>query len=117
MSKKSDTFKIGINPLKDIPEDSDIRFAEIQRERAIMDSLFLVQMARRAIEKNKEKGRAKGQAEGLEKGMQKGIQKGMQKGTQAVALNMLKKQMELSVISEVTGLTKKEIKNLQNNSN
>ena len=51
--------------------------------------------------------------QGIQKGLRKGKQEGKQKGMQAVALNMLKKQMELSVISEVTGLSLKELKKLK----
>ena len=56
----------------------------------------------------KEKGRWEGE--------RKGLRKGRQEGRQEVVLNMLKKKLEISVISEVTGLTEKEIKKLKNSS-
>ena len=49
----------------------------------------------------------------IQQGMEKGLIKGRQEGLQVVALNMLKKQMELSVISEVTGFSLKELKKLK----
>ena len=47
-------------------------------------------------------------------GLQEGIHKGRQEGRQAVILNMLKKQLDISLISEVTGLSEEEIKKLKN---
>ena len=60
-----------------------------------------------------EQGLEKGLQQGLQKGKQEGLQQGLEKGMQAVALNMLKKQMELSVISEVTGFSIEELKKLK----
>ena len=52
--------------------------------------------------------------EGRQEGRQEGIQQGQQKERQQVILNMLKKNAEISFISEVTGLSSEEIKKLQN---
>ena len=41
------------------------------------------------------------------------MQKGRAEGMQQVALNMLQKKADISFISEVTGLTEKEIKKLK----
>lgn len=51
-----------------------------------------------------------------EKGIWEGMQKGRQEGMQKVVLNMLKKKTDISFISEVTGLSAKEIKKLKNSS-
>ena len=56
----------------------------------------------------KEKGRWEGEREGLKKGRQE--------GRQEVVLNLLKKKTDISFISEVTGLSEKEIKKLKNGS-
>ena len=53
--------------------------------------------------------------EGWEKGMQKGRQEGRQERNRVI-LNMLKKEMDISFIAEVTGLSKEEIKKLKNGS-
>ena len=50
----------------------------------------------------------------IKKGEKRGIQKGRQEGRQAVILNMLKKKLDVSLISEVTGLSEVEIKKLEN---
>ena len=59
-----------------------------------------------AIERIKEEERWEGR--------QEGIQEGIHKGRQAVILNMLKKKLNVSLISEVTGLSEEEIKKLKN---
>ena len=59
-----------------------------------------------AIERIKEENRWEGRQEGL--------QEGRQTERQAVILNMLKKQLDISLISEVTGLSEEEIKKLKN---
>ena len=41
-------------------------------------------------------------------------EEGIQKGIQTVVLNMLKKKTDIAFISEVTGLSEKEIKQLKN---
>ena len=68
------------------------------------------------FEKGVKDGRAHGHAEGMEQGMQEGMQQGMEKERQAVVLNMLKKQVDMAFISEVTGLAEEEIKKLKNGS-
>ena len=52
--------------------------------------------------------------QGRWEGERKGLRKGRQEGQQQVILNMLKKKMDISFISEVTGLSEKEIKKLKN---
>ena len=58
------------------------------------------------IETIEEKGRWKGRQEGRKEGRQE--------GRKEVILNMLKKRLDISLISEVTGLPVKEIKRLKN---
>ena len=62
----------------------------------------------------KEFFREEGRYEGIRKGIRKGRQEGRQKGRQEIILNMLKKQSDISFISELTGLSKKEIRKLKN---
>ena len=61
-----------------------------------------------ALEVIKEKGRWEGRQEGR--------QEGWQEGRQQFILNMLKKKLDISLISEVTGLPEKEIKKFKNGS-
>ena len=70
--------------------------------------------------KGKRQGKRQGKAEGLEQGMQKGKAEGLEQGMQTgkaegiehIALKMLKKQLNLSVIAEMTGLSLKKLKQL-----
>ena len=70
------------------------------------------------------RGRQEGIQEGIQEGMQKGIQEGiqegkmegLQEGRMEMVLNMLKKNAEISFISDVTGLSEGEIKKLKNGS-
>jgi len=62
----------------------------------------------------REKGRFEGMRQGIRKGRQEGLQEGRQERDKEVVLNMLKKKAEISFISEVTGLSEKEIKKLKN---
>ncbi len=64
-------------------------------------------------EAGRKQGQAEGRAEGLEKGLEKGLKRGRAEERVAVAANMLKKGLKLSVISEVTGLSQDEIKGIK----
>ena len=56
---------------------------------------------------------------GIEEGIKRGIKQGMNVGKKEekikIAKNMLKKNFDIDSISEITNLTKEEIKNLENN--
>ena len=68
----------------------------------------------------KQEGRLEGMSAGMQKGRLEGMSAGMQKGrmeqNKAVIAKMLKKNLQISVISEVTGLSRAQIKKLQNGS-
>ena len=53
------------------------------------------------------------QAEAQEKGMQKGREEGIEKGRQEVALRMLKQNMQLQLITQLTGLPIQQIQKLK----
>ena len=55
-----------------------------------------------------------GLQEGLQKGLQKGLQEGLQEGLQKVAVNLLKTtDMDIQAISKATGLSEKEVLQIQ----
>ena len=58
----------------------------------------------------------RGIQKGIHEGMQKGRVEGLQEGRAEMVLNMLKKNAEISFISDVTGLSQDEIKKLKNGS-
>ena len=113
-------------------EEENQRIAEL-REKHILDTQDIYETAlekglqegiekglQKGIKKGLQEGREKGLQEGREKGMQKGIQKGIQKGleigkkerTLAIAKKLLKIEMPIEKIIEVTELTKKEIEKI-----
>ena len=68
----------------------------------------------RGLQKGMHAGLQTGRAEGIQTGRAEGLQQGRQKERQQVILNMLQKRLDVSLISEVTGLSEEEIKRLQN---
>ena len=54
--------------------------------------------------------------EGFEKGMKQGWEKGMEKGMEKTAMRMLAKGLSVSLISEMTGLSEGDVRNLQQKS-
>ena len=59
-------------------------------------------------------GWQKGQKEGWQKGQKEGRQEGRQKRNKEIIFKMLKNKLDIPLISEVTGLSEKEIKKLKN---
>ena len=57
-------------------------------------------------------GRAEGRAEGLAEGRTEGLAEGRTEEKNELVKKMLEKKMDIDLISELTGLTKKEIENL-----
>ncbi len=68
------------------------------------------------MQKGLQAGRQEGLQAGRQEGLQAGRQEGLQTGMRQVALNMLKNKFKLSAISEMTGLSVEEIKELKNGS-
>ena len=63
-----------------------------------------------------QRGIQEGRVEGLQEGRIEGLQEGRQEERLEMVLNMLKKNAEISFISDVTGLSQDEIKKLKNGS-
>ena len=66
-----------------------------------------------AREKGLQEGRIKGIEEGRKEGVEKGVEKGIEKGRQEVALQMLKQNMQLQLITQLTGLSIHQIEKLK----
>ena len=58
------------------------------------------------------KGRQRGLKEGMKQGLKEGEEKGLKKGKQEMARNMLKDNVDITIISRYTGLTIEEIQEL-----
>ena len=50
----------------------------------------------------------------MKSGKAEGIKQGTEQGIQQVALNMLKQKIDIEIISNTTGLSKEDLKNLKN---
>ena len=66
-----------------------------------------------AEKKGLKKGIERGREEGLEEGIERGRGEGREETQREIALNLLKKGIEVSDISEITGISEDEIKALQ----
>ena len=64
-------------------------------------------------EEGRKEGREEGRREGKLEGEVEGERKGERKGVKKVAENMLARNMDLQIIHELTGLSVKQIKALQ----
>ena len=60
-----------------------------------------------------EEGIEKGIDQGIGKGIEKCIEKGITVGVEKTAINMLKENMDIKVISRLTGLSEEEIDELK----
>ena len=105
--------------LKNVSESDRLRYEQESRDKFLFDQRWdriykFEEGKKEGIEEGLQKGMQKGRQEGIEEGLQKGIQKGRQEGMEEVVLGMLNKNLDFSLISEITGLSKEEIKNLQN---
>ena len=90
---------------------------EMTLENAKKEALLMGE--KQGIEEGEEKGFKKGIKQGIKKGKIEGIQEGLQKGAEEskkeVIINMLKKKLDYDTISEVTGKTIEEIKEIESN--
>ena len=68
------------------------------------------------LDEEREKGLQTGLQKGLLQGKQEGRMEGRMEQNKIVIAKMLKKNLQISVISEVTGLSRAQIKKLQNGS-
>ena len=98
IEKRGNEMKEAVKRLKMLSQEESMRIIEEAREKARRD-----RVAERAY--NIEEGQAKGLKQGLKQG-RKEIQK-------EIVLNLLKKNIDISVISETTSLSKAEIKILK----
>jgi len=67
----------------------------------------------KGIKEGKIEGIKKGKIKGMKEGIIKGEQKGMNDGKLEIAINLLRKGMELDLVSEVTNLPISKLKNLK----
>jgi predicted transposase/invertase (TIGR01784 family) len=103
--------------LKKLSANERARMLYESREKAIRDEQARSYVARlEGVAKGFEEGVAKGFGEGLEEGVAKGIEEGVAKGSYNTAIEtarkLLGKKMPIDEISDITGLSQKEIQAL-----
>ena len=102
---------------------SEHKWKELEEE-LVSEGVFkkggIMNIREAILQRGKQEGHQKGRQEGIHEGIQKGRVEGLQEGRQEerleMVLNMLKKNAEISFISDVTGLSQDEIKKLKNGS-
>ena len=67
------------------------------------------------LEEAREQGHEEGFQQGIERGIEQGIERGIEQGIEQTALNMLRKNIDIEIILEVTGLNIDQIKKLESN--
>ena len=66
-----------------------------------------------AEEQGLEQGIEKGIEKGIEQGIEKGIEQGIEQKNREIIVSMLNKKMDYNTISEITGKTLEEIKEIE----
>ena len=74
---------------------------------------YLKEQTELALEKGHKEGLEQGLKEGIEEGIEKGIEKGIEQGKTNIVINMLKENIDINVISKVSGLSIDEIKKMR----
>ena len=74
---------------------------------------YLKEQTELALEKGHKEGLEQGLKEGIEEGIEKGIEKGKIENTKTMVLNMLNKNIDINLISEISGLSIDEIKKMR----
>ncbi|MBQ8379403.1 MAG: hypothetical protein IJX34_01145 [Clostridia bacterium] len=105
-------------------DDRERRLAEL-RDKAIMDEIAIRDSGfkegyeegkasgiKAGIEAGLREGKSKGLKQGKEQGLQEGKVQGKKESQIEIAKNMLKENMDIAIISKLTGLSEVEIKEL-----
>ncbi len=90
--------------------------SDIMKESVIYQEILHEGLAE-GLAKGKAEGLAKGKAEGEAKGLAQGKAKGLAEATNQIAINMLRSNISIDVVAQLTGLTAKQVQKLQKISN
>jgi predicted transposase/invertase (TIGR01784 family) len=91
-------------------EISGFSDAELRAYDKFWDS---VSVERTLIDDSYQKGKEEGRAEGMEKGRAEGLEKGMNQRSLEIARNLLSLGLPVTQITQATGLTEEEIKQMK----
>ena len=112
ISKGDKIMKEVYKKLEELSEDKDLALLYDEKERE-------EEKRKEELEYAKELGYTSGINEGIKQGYTSGINKGIEQGSNnkliEIARNMLNKNMDISIISEITDLSKEEIQKIKEN--
>jgi predicted transposase/invertase (TIGR01784 family) len=97
----SGTKELEPDQLKKMLEKSKIEGGEI-----------MATLAQRWLEQGKKIGLEEGIEKGIEKGIEQGIEKGIEKGKLETARELIKRGVDINIITEATGIPREEIEKL-----
>ena len=107
--EKNEDVKEAVIEVRKLSQDEQLQREAELREKAIMDEKAIYQAG---LDNGKEEGRAEGRAEGHEEGRAEGEKIGHTKAIKEMAKKLLKQDMKIETIAEITGLTIEEIEAL-----
>ena len=108
--EKNEDVKEAVIEVRKLSQDEQLQREAELREKAIMDEKAIYQAG---LDNGKEEGRAEGRAEGHEEGRAEGEKIGHTKAIKEMAKKLLKQDMKIETIAEITGLTIEEIEKLK----
>ncbi len=89
-----------------------VKLYDKERQKAYDYKQEIYRRSEEAEERGMERGMAKGEKIGLNKGEKIGLDKGKNEKSQEIALTMLKKNLDINLIAECTGLTSNQLQSL-----
>ena len=93
-----------------VNEDADfLNFISVEKDNMMIENSIRDEAKRKGLKEGLEQGIE----QGIEKGLEQGIEQGSEKEKINIARNMLKENMNISLISKLTGLTEEKINNLK----
>ena len=105
----------GTEEVKRLAEIRLMSHLEEQAALATARSKGMERGMKEGLEEGKRKGLEEGKKEGIEQGKKEGLEQGKKESSKEIAIKMLKRKMPIEEISEITGLSDKEIKNFKKN--
>ena len=110
LSSRSRVMGVAIKELKKMSEEESMQFLAEAREKARRDREAEIQ---HGIDTGFERGIKQGFDKGVESGIKQGFDRGISQKTQEVALKMIRKGSDPVFVSEVTGLSLKQLSKLK----
>ena len=109
--KSTNTLMSNMSMLSE--ENEMVRLYTKLSRREMEYNTLIVEATEKGLKEGRQKGLEQGIKEGLEQGIEQGIEQGTQQKTLEIAKKMLNKNIDITTIEEITGLTKEEITKLK----